>query len=437
MPPSPPLPPPPPLPPVTSHLSRLSSSPPPRRTLRKPPRRRTPPVGGAYSASELPTIVLALACTAPTRRARGGHSVEQLVPARGSPNTLPACDTASGEGLAGVPLELLPPKKRLVRCHQYEAPSAIQEIAGHGHGDGFKDRPVSPTVEGDGDGDGFGNRPVSPAVEGDWFGNRSVSPTVDGDGEGFGNRPVSLTEEGEWDGHGDGEVFGNRSVPLGVDRDGVGDAGIRGEEPQVYRDDDGLRAELHRLHVSRPSLVLTKRLTLSDRSRDKARLVLPDGLVRASPLLSTMTPGERHLVLAGGGLAVPALDRLGRQYRMMLKRDRLARTYRLTGEWSLFLSRHGGMRDGDAVEVLAFRPPGWQARLGRCGEGGLGMALLHCRRPRAAPAPSNAADWNGWECNAADGLMLPGEDPARAERLPRRRRRRGRPVNHNGPFRPS
>ena len=141
------------------------------------------------------------------------------------------------------------------------------------------------------------------------------------------------------------------------------------------------------------------------------------------------------MVLAGGGLAVPAFDRLGRPYHMMLKRDRLARTYRLTGEWSLFLSRHGGMRDGDAVEVFAFRPPGWQARLGRSGQGGLGMALLHCRRSRAAPAPANAADWDGWGCDAADdGLVLPDENPARRERLARRR---GRPVNHNGPFRPS
>ncbi|KAM0914103.1 hypothetical protein ACQ4PT_011789 [Festuca glaucescens] len=364
------------------------------------PRRGHPPGSRAAWEAGLPTIVLALACSSSTRLTRGGHSVEQLAPARGSPVTMPICADASGEDLAGIPPELLPPKKRLVRYHHYYASSTIQEIASHGRGGGFGNRPVPLTVERDGD--GFGNLPVPLNVEGD----------VDGDG--FGNRP-------------DGDGFGNRLVPRTVEGDG--DSGVRADERQVDRDDEGLRAVLRSLRISQPALVLTKRLTLSDRSRDHARLVLPDGLVRASPLLSTMTAGERHLVLDGGGLPVQAFDRLGRLYHMMLKRDRAAHTYRLTGEWTLFLSRHRGMRDGDDVEVFAFRPPDWQARLVRCGEGGLGLALLHCRSAGAPTTTANGMDWGGPEGYEADGLPLLDANPARPGRLPRRRRRRH--GNHN------
>jgi hypothetical protein len=247
-----------------------------------------------------------------------------------------------------------------------------------------------------------------------------------GGGEGFGNRPVPLTVEG------DGAGFGNRLVPLTVEGDV--DSGVRANERQVDRDDEGLRAVLRRLRVSEPALVLTTRLTLSDRSRESARLILPDGLVRASPLLSlsTMTAGERHLV-QGGGLSVQVFDRLGRLYRMVLKRDRAANTYGLTGEWTLFLSRHRGMRDGDDVEVFAFRPPEWQGRLARTGEAGLGLALLHRRNAGAATTTADGMDWGGPEGYEADGLPLLDANPARPERLPPRRRRR--PGNHNAPAR--
>ena len=352
-------------------------------------------------------MVLALASTSSARLTRGGDSVEQLAPASGSPVTMPICADVTAEDLAGVPPELLPPKKRLMRYHPYYAASAIQEIASHGCGDGFGNRPVPLTVE------RYGDIPLN--VEGH------------GDGGGFGDRPVLLTVEG------DGDGFGNRLVPPTMEGDG--NLGFRADELQVDRDDDGLRSVLRRLRISRPALVLTKRLTLSDRSRDKARLVLPDGLVRASPLLSTMTAGERHLLFEGSGLPVPAFDRMGRLYHMMLKRDRLARTYRLTGEWTLFMSRHGGMRDGDDMKVLAFRPPDWQARLARCGEGGLGLALLHYRSAGAGAATrtANGMDWGGPETYEANGLQLLDANPVRPERLPRRRRRRS--GNHNFPAR--
>lgn len=318
LPPSPPSntrrpPPPPPPPPFCPHLSV------PCFGLPLPP--PCPPPPGAirfplwHGAATIPASSVC--------RSVRGHFVEHLPHVEGR---VPG----DGEGaFAGVPPEMLPPKKRLLRYHPYAAAWTIQEMANHARGQG-----------------GFG-------------GKRPAVPT-----------------------------------PPGVE------------------EDDGLRAELRRLRISRPALVLTKRLTPSDRSREKARLVLPEGLVRTSPLLGMLTAGERHLVLTGdgGGLPVPAFDRLGRAYAMALKRDRspTCRSYRLTGQWSLFASRHA-MHDGDAVEVRAFRPPAWQARLESRGEGGLGMALL-LRRPRGQPTPpaavNDAAFWSYRERGAADGLLL-------------------------------
>ena len=219
---------------------------------------------------------------------------------------MPAPAREREEDLAGVPPELLPLKKRVVRYHPYAAAAAIQEMASHRN-----------LMAGEGD-----------------------------------------------------------------DRGG------------------GLRAQLLRLRIMRPALVLTKQLTFSDRSRDKACLLLPDGLVAPSPLLGMLTPAERRLVL-GAGLPVPAFDRLGRAYRMSLRRDPKARTYRLTGQWSLFVSRHR-MRAGDAVEVRAFRPSAWQARLDKHGEGGLGMALLHLHGGRD---DTQGYRWCNRERDAADGLL--------------------------------
>ena len=226
--------------------------------------------------------------------------------------SVPAPAREREEDLAGVPPELLPLKKRVVRYHPYAAAAAIQEMASR----------------------------------------RNY--------------------------HGD--------LPMAGERDDGG---------------GGLRAELLRLRIMRPALVLTKQLTFSDRSRDKACLLLPDGLVAPSPLLGMLTPAERRLVL-GAGLPVPAFDRLGRAYRMSLRRDPKARTYRLTGQWSLFVSRHR-MRAGDAVEVRAFRPSAWQARLDKHGEGGLGMALLHLHRRDDTTQAQLGLGYR--ERDAADGLL--------------------------------
>ena len=229
------------------------------------------------------------------------------MPPPGFSVTAPARGVPAEESLAGVPPELLPLKKRVVRYHPYAAAAAIQEMASH------------------------------------------------------------------------------RNLMAGEGDDGGG----------------GLRAELLHLRIMRPALVLTKQLTFSDRSRDKARLVLPDGLVAPSPLLGMLTPAERRLVL-GAGLPVPAFDRLGRAYRMRLRRDPKARTYRLTGQWSLFVSRHH-TRAGDAVEVRAFRPSAWQARLDKHGEGGLGMALLHLHRRDDTTQAQLGLGYR--ERDAADGLL--------------------------------
>jgi len=248
------------------------------------------------------------------------------------------------DDLAGVPPELLPPKKRVVRYHPYAAAAAIQEMARH-----FRNN--------HGGGGGF-------------LLGASEPPMPTGTGSGRGRRDVEVDAAAE------------------------------------ERGEDGLCAELLCLRISRPAVVLTKQLTPSDRSRDKARLVLPDRLVAPSPLPRKLTAAERGLVL-GAGLPVLALDRLGRAYRMSLRRDPRARMYGLAGQWSLFVSRHGA-RAGDAVEVRAFRPPAWQARLDKHGEGGLGMALLHHRRgPSEVGSDSRQGYyWCSRERDAADGLLL-------------------------------
>ncbi|KAK3163207.1 hypothetical protein QOZ80_1AG0000620 [Eleusine coracana subsp. coracana] len=233
-----------------------------------------------------------------SRPERGGRFVEHL----------------AGGDLAGVPAELLPLKKRIVRYHPYAAAWAIQEMASLRGGSG-------------------------------WSGD------------------------------------------------------LRRREKEAD-EDGGLRAQLLRLRITRPSLLLTKQLTLSDRNPGAGRLVLPERLVRASPLLAMLTAAERRLAFSRRGLPVPAFDRLGRAYRMTLRRDRSAGTFHLKGtNWTLYLSRHD-VRAGDAVEVLAFRPSAWQARLDRHGEAGLGMALLHLHCPDANRT------WTNRERDAADALLL-------------------------------
>ncbi|KAK3159632.1 hypothetical protein QOZ80_1BG0049060 [Eleusine coracana subsp. coracana] len=232
-----------------------------------------------------------------SRSERGGRFVEHLV----------------GGDLAGVPAELLPLKKRIVRYHPYAAAWPIQEMASLRGGSG-------------------------------WSGD------------------------------------------------------LRRREKEAD-EDGGLRAQLLRLRITRPSLLLTKQLTLSDRNPGAGRLVLPERLVRASPLLGMLTAAERRLAFGRRGLPVPAFDRLGRAYRMTLRRDRSAGTFHLKGNWTLYLSRHD-VRAGDAVEVLAFRPSAWQARLDRHGEAGLGMALLHLHCPDANRT------WTNRERDAADVLLL-------------------------------
>ncbi|OEL15703.1 hypothetical protein BAE44_0023278 [Dichanthelium oligosanthes] len=250
-----------------------------------------------------------------SRSPKDGRFVEHLAHDR---------DVPAEEDLAGVPPELLPLKKRVVRYHPYAAAAAIQELSSHhSHGGGGFLLAVEPT------------------------------PTT--------------------------------AARLGLEE---------------RRDESGLRAELLRLRIMRPALVLTKQLTNSDRNRDMARLLLPDGLVAPSPLLDMLTAAERRMVF-GAGLPVPAFDRLGRAYRMCLRRDPKARTYRLTGQWSLLLSRHD-MRAGDSVELRAFRPSAWQARLDKRGEGGLGMALLH---RRGAGTDGQGYRWCNRERDAADGLL--------------------------------
>ena len=94
-----------------------------------------------------------------TRAANGEQFVEHLAPGRGVPVTVTRGER-DVDDLAGVPPELLPPKKRVVRYHPY---AAIQEMASHFrniHEGGFlldASEPPMPTGTGERSLCGFGN----------------------------------------------------------------------------------------------------------------------------------------------------------------------------------------------------------------------------------------------------------------------------------------
>ncbi|TVU04021.1 hypothetical protein EJB05_50438, partial [Eragrostis curvula] len=396
-----PLPPPPPL-----HLrSSLPPLPPPpwgTHSLLIPPGQGTPipPPAAIPASAAIPSLPEA------SRSTRGGG--DHLVVRTGD------CD------LAGVPPELLPPKKRVVRHHPYAAAWAIQEMAAMASRGGMEEEKDGlPRAGADQAAHPLRPQPPFPLSDGlshDVLCYNVLSNCLLGLKALFVLLDRWPVPKPLWCHRGgDDLVVRTRDCDLaGVPPKkrvvrhhpyaaawAIQEMAAMASRGGMEEEKDGLRAELLRLRISRPAQVLTKPLTLSDRSRDMARLVLPERLVRASPLLGMLTDAERRLVLGPGGLPVPAFDRLGRAYRMTLRRDPSARTYLLRGQWTLFVSRHD-MSDGDAVQLLAFRPSAWQARLHKHGEGGLGMAMLHCPKSNAHPC----CCWTNRERDAADALLL-------------------------------
>ncbi|TVU03169.1 hypothetical protein EJB05_51301, partial [Eragrostis curvula] len=120
-----------------------------------------------------------------------------------------------------------------------------------------------------------------------------------------------------------------------------------------------LSCGLRCLGVANVTLVLAKILTLTDSKLGQARLQLAYAEFMGSPLMSMLTPGEYMAVHTREGLPVDAIDRHGCSYDMRFGFVKLSSgiAYRLRTEWTKFLTR-SGVRDGDLVEVGAFRVDG-------------------------------------------------------------------------------
>jgi hypothetical protein len=116
---------------------------------------------------------------------------------------------------------------------------------------------------------------------------------------------------------------------------------------------------LRSLGVTSVTPVLAKILTPTDSNLNQARLQISPLKFMKSALPSMLTPGEHADVHTDKGLRVKALDRHGYSYDMALGFAWLSSniTYRLKTGWASFL-RRSGVRDGDLVEVGAFRAHG-------------------------------------------------------------------------------
>jgi hypothetical protein len=114
------------------------------------------------------------------------------------------------------------------------------------------------------------------------------------------------------------------------------------------------------LGVTDVTLVLAKNLTASDCCSGQSRLQFSPKEIMDSPLFSILTAAERASVEqrdGQDGLPLEAIDRHGHSYNMRFKYIHSAKRYRLMQAWVPFLRRNG-VRNGDLVEVWAFRVDG-------------------------------------------------------------------------------
>lgn len=117
---------------------------------------------------------------------------------------------------------------------------------------------------------------------------------------------------------------------------------------------------LQYLGVTDVTPVLAKTLTATDCSLDQSRVQLSPREVMDSPLFSILTTDEHssvHQWDGQDGLELEAIDRHGYSYNMRFKYIYSARQYRLMQAWVPFL-RQNGVRQGDLIEVGAFRVDG-------------------------------------------------------------------------------
>lgn len=114
------------------------------------------------------------------------------------------------------------------------------------------------------------------------------------------------------------------------------------------------------LGVTDVTPILARTLTATDCRLDQSRVQFSPREVIDSPLFSILTTDEHRSVHqwdSQKGLELEAIDRHGYSYNMRFKYVYSARQYRLMQAWVPFL-RQNGVRQGDLVEVGAFRVDG-------------------------------------------------------------------------------
>lgn len=114
------------------------------------------------------------------------------------------------------------------------------------------------------------------------------------------------------------------------------------------------------LGVTDVTPILARTLTATDCRLGQSRLQFSPREVTDSPLFSILTTDEHrsvHQMDGQDGLQLEAINRHGYSYNMRFKYVYSARQYRIMQAWVPFL-RQNGLREGDLVEVGAFRVDG-------------------------------------------------------------------------------
>ncbi|WOL01291.1 hypothetical protein Cni_G10007 [Canna indica] len=125
-----------------------------------------------------------------------------------------------------------------------------------------------------------------------------------------------------------------------------------------------LRSKLLEMGVNLHSPVcpLRKAITRSDIDRGQHRLQLPKDRLNFPLLESVMTAGEKKQMSEKKGLAVKVLDRMGREYDLVLRFVASIRTYRIMGQDYTKLVEENSFRVGQFLDL-------WLFRVGASGEG--------------------------------------------------------------------
>ncbi|KAG6476800.1 hypothetical protein ZIOFF_066048 [Zingiber officinale] len=178
------------------------------------------------------------------------------------------------------------------------------------------------------------------------------------------------------------------------------------QSPLASPSSRGLRAKLAGVGATFIVRVMRKRITDSDIDPGQHRLLLPKNLLNRTVLEAAMQVEELAQAMAGTGLPVRALDRLGREYDLTLRFVSSAKGYRIIGRDYSRLVRENPFRAEQWIDVLVFRSAA-----------GLGVALVEHKKDEevveddvgggeaAATAPSCLCG-NSTEANLAAALIM-------------------------------